>query len=141
MRRAPAKPTYPASMKALARRMYGDGDAWNPTQIQRYIAATAEPGQPVPSRTTIRLWVRDDLAEDHRAADRARRQVARARAVLALHDALPPVDEDMRRLHNAGLTYTAIAKALEVYHGVTLSADQVRYALNRRAVRNRTAAS
>lgn len=122
---------YPVSMRVTARQMYGNGDAWNATEIARYLQQHAEPGQPTPSARTIRYWVNDDSAARHRDADKWRRRVARARRVLELDGGATPladgdVDRRMLALRHAGLTYPAIARVLGIYHGIVMSADTVR---------------
>lgn len=133
---------YPARMKALARQMYADGNAWNPYEIQRYLQRHAKPGERVPGRTTIRYWVRDAQADQHREEDRVRRQIARARKVLERHGPrLVPAaatDEELTRqlkvLRAHGLSYSAIAKIAQLYHGAALTEEQIRYRLRRRGV-------
>jgi hypothetical protein len=98
---------------ALARRLYGDGDAWTPTQIIRYLERKGV--QPVPSLNTVRLWVVPGLADEQRAMNMRSYHSRSARGARRGPGGRPPSDElaarlgRMRTLREAGLSYTGIA--------------------------------
>lgn len=112
---------------ALAREMYGDGDAWTPGEIQRYLARQ---GIDV-AVTTVRRWVRPGVRERQNENNRMFKLRAKMRSEA------PPVkplgdrelDRRMLDLRDAGLAYSAIAVVVGVYHGAELTEDQVRYRL------------
>jgi hypothetical protein len=103
----------------LARTMYGDGDAWSPTEIVRYLA---EQGVIV-DRVTVLRWVDPGFAERRRREQRdaAKRRRARVAPTLVL--------DRMRELRSAGLSFSGIAVVVRLDWGVDLSGDQVRYYL------------
>ncbi len=89
---------------AMARRMYGDGTTWTPTQIRRYLARQ---GLPVPSESTLRRWlIPAEAAASQHAAKMAnrRRRAVRARII------------ELR--FEVGLSYSAIARLIRHDHGV-----------------------
>lgn len=109
---------------ALARRMYGDGDAWTPTQIRRYLGTQ---GVPVPSESTLRRWVIPAEAEASRQAAalaNRRRRAIRARIV------------ELR--FEVGLSHVAIARLVRHDHGV--EAEHVDFALVKRVCAEHEAA-
>lgn len=140
---------FPARMKALAIQMYGDGDAWSPTEIARYLAEHAAPGERTPRRNTIAYWVRDiPMSDELRQRDAARQRILRARRTLEElegHDraglSAPQLDARMLELRRHGLPYSAIATIAEVYHGQALTADQVRARLRKHGVKPHPARS
>lgn len=136
---------YSTSLVRLAIAMYGDGDAWTPTQIHRYLAEHVTDG-PVPSVKTIRRWVIPAFAEEIREQNRrhtiAHRQRRRGQAQAPMAEPLARIeplskrelDDRMLELRRRGMTYTAISIALDVYHGVAMTEDTVRRRLRQRGV-------
>ncbi len=128
-RNAPAKggasrsPRHTSSTVALARSMYGAGDAWTPTQIARYLA---DHGKLV-SVATIREWVIPGLAEKRRRAQNARTR-QRAAGQPTPPEPTPLLDR-IRQLREQEIGYRAIGIVLGVYEGAPLTAHQVRHAL------------
>jgi hypothetical protein len=108
---------------ALAKTMYGDGDAWTPTQIARYLAEQGTPASVV----TIRRWVDPDYAERRRIAQRAE---ARARRGAPVVSDTPMLDR-MRQLRAGGVFFSQIALVLRIDHGLKLTEGQVRYYLRK----------
>lgn len=108
---------HTSSMMVLARSMYGDGDAWTPTQIAGYLTGQ---GTPV-DRITVRRWVDPVFAEQRRREQRAaaRRRRTRVRS--------GPLLTRMRDLRSAGMPFASIAIVLRVDWGVDLTPDGVRY--------------
>jgi hypothetical protein len=113
---APAR-RHTSSMMVLARSMYGDGDAWTPTQIAGYLTAQGTPMD----RITVRRWVDPVFAEQRRREQRdaARRRRTRVRT--------GPLLTRMRDLRCAGMPFSSIAIVLRVDWGVDLTPDAVRY--------------
>ena len=116
---------------ALARRMYGDGDAWTPTQIMRYIEAQGI--RPVPTEGTVRRWVIPAVAEAHRAANarsmRTSRAAARDRDDVDLETVAAERLARFRVLHDAGMAYASLAVLARVDHGLQWTPDIARYVL------------
>lgn len=106
---------HKASTVALARKLHDGG-----MNVPQICTALEQQGIRA-SRTTVRRWVDDDFA--------ARRSVAQARAdrKYARGRKRKKVDELVRELREAGLSYPAISFVLGRYHGVSLGAEGVRY--------------
>jgi hypothetical protein len=135
----------------LARRLYGDGDSWTPTQIRRLLA---DQGIDV-ALVTVRCWVVPGFAEEHRHqnAEGYRRRnhrdatepaqpkaEAEAEACPAIDgEAVGPMtetqaDERMLLLRDRGLTYSAISAVMALYHDYIVAEHQARYRLLRLGV-------
>lgn len=119
---------------ALARRLYGDGDAWTPTQIVRYLEHQGV--DPVPSLNTIRLWVVPGMADEQRAMNIRSYHARQARrASRRGPGGRPPADVQtarlsrLRTLREAGLSYTGIAIVAGLDLGLDLTDEQARYVL------------
>lgn len=108
---------------ALAKTMYGNGDAWTPTEIARYLAEQGTPASVV----TIRRWVDPNFAERRRIAQRA---AARARRGAPVVSQTPMLDR-MRELRAGGVFFSQIAVVLRIDHGLKMSEGQVRYYLRK----------
>ena len=106
---------------ALARRMYGNGDAWTPVQIRMYLAGN---GIDV-ALYTIRCWVVPGELEEQRRRNRESYHRRRNNTVVGLLDR-------MLELRSAGLSFAAIAKVIGLDYGVRMNADQARYYVNER---------
>lgn len=121
--RDPRLRRHSAQTVALARQMYGDGDAWTVDGIVRYFA-----GQGIAvSRSTVRRWVRPEYREQEL---RRRSELNRATKGEPAPKAKPrTIIARMRQLRAAGVTHRSIAAVLEVDHGLHLNASQVRYYL------------
>ncbi len=89
---------------AMARRMYGTGDSWTPTQIRRYIGGK---GLPIPSESTIRRWLIP--AQAAASAEAAKLANRRRRAVKA---------RIVELRFEVGLSYAAIARLIRHDHGI-----------------------
>lgn len=124
---------HSARLAAEACEMYGDGDAWQPSDIRRHFEAR---GIKV-SDNTIRRWVvpgfdrKDRL---RRAARYAERGELLAQAEPATEGEPIDLDRRMIELRARGLTYPAIAVVVEVYHGTPIDAEAVRYRLRKHGV-------
>lgn len=108
----------------LARRMYGNGDSWTPTQIRTYFA---DRGTDV-SLNTVRIWVIPGIAAEQRKQNTAsyhRRQGAPPPSAT-------PILDRMLELRSAGLTFTAIASVVRLDLGLPLDREQARYYVNAR---------
>lgn len=78
---SPRARRHGAPTMALARTMYGDGDAWTCVQIARYL--TGQTGVRI-HHSTVRVWVDDEYRDRRLAAKRARVKAAKEeRARLA----------------------------------------------------------
>jgi hypothetical protein len=114
---------YTSATVSRAREMYGDGDAWTPTQIQRYLAGQGLHDLHV---ETVRDWVIPGVAEDRRRrqneATRRRRRGEKAKA----RTQTPALDR-MRQLRAAGASCGAIAVVMNLDWGLDLTDDRVRY--------------
>jgi hypothetical protein len=107
------------STVTLARRMYGDGTSWTPSQIKGYLADT---GIDV-ALHTVRLWVVPGMADEHRIKNREsywRRRRGKTASVA-------PVLDRMLELRSAGLPFASIAKVIQLDLGVPLNSEQARY--------------
>jgi hypothetical protein len=128
------------SIVTLARRMYGDGDAWTIWQIRNYLRE--HHGCESLSENTVRWWVRPEEAEHYRKQNLARQHARRAARKAAAQPVADDVDSvldtatrrlrRLRALRAAGVSFTAISKVFELDTGVHLDADQLRYLLGRR---------
>lgn len=116
---APWQRRHTMATVTLARTMYGDGEGWTPTEIMRYLH---EQGIDV-SMQTVRRWVIP--GEDER-----RKAEAAARRARKRRNANGPLLERMRELRGAGLTFTAVAKVIDLDYGVTITTEQCRYCLH-----------
>lgn len=131
--RPPRQRRHSTTVMALARRMYGDGDSWTPTQIYRYMLEHLD--GPVPSVNTIRRWVIPAEADAQRAwtaaSERRRRAAARATTPVQPDEELTEraLLTRMVLLRRTGLSYSAIAKVVALYHDQALTEHQVRLRL------------
>lgn len=112
---------HSAKTIALARRMYGNGDSWTPTQIQSYFA---ERGLHV-ARSTIRAWVVEEDTMKRRERDRLR---YRREQGGGMAPALS-VEDRIVQLREGGLSHAAISKVVALDFGVELSRTQVHHRL------------
>jgi hypothetical protein len=117
---------------ALARRMYGDGDAWSPKQIRDYLEA--EHGLEGLALMTVRRWVvpgQDETERRRNSESYHRRKTAGPRAVPTLDTPAKRLAR-MRVLRAAGLSYGGIAAVMKVDTGVEMDREQIRHLLSRR---------
>jgi hypothetical protein len=102
----------------LARRMYGDGDSWTPTQIARYLNAQGIEVHP----NTVRYWVVPRFAERQRRANiesyRRRNNVSDT-----------PALDRARELRSIGLSLTAVSLMLRHEGVADVTVEQLRYSL------------
>jgi hypothetical protein len=128
----PRQRRHSTKTMALARRMYGAGNSWTPTQIKNYLATN---GVRV-SLNTIRLWVIPGMADEHRHANKAnaaRRQARKNQAPPPVGPAAPVgLLDRMLALRHAGLPFVSIAKVIDLDYGVVMSGEQVRYYIRTR---------
>lgn len=124
---------YPMTLVSLARKLYGDGDSWSPTQIKRYLAA--EYGVDV-ALVTVRCWVVPGFADEQRRLNtesyHRRKGSSNCKPKGPAPTALDTPEKRlarMRVLRNADVSFSAIAKVFAVDTGVELSAEDVRYLL------------
>lgn len=133
---APPRPAtsnrYPMTLVSMARRMYGDGDSWTPTQIKRYLAK--EHGADV-ALVTVRCWVVPGFAEEQRrlnAESYHRRKKDGPKRKGPAYTSLDTPEKRLARLRvlrQAGVSFSGIAKVFAVDTGVELSDEEVRYVL------------
>lgn len=121
----PKQTRHPARVVALARRMYGDGDAWTPPQIRRYLIDAGHVASV--SENTVRRWVVPGWERRHNLN---RSRAAAARRAKATAD----LDRQMLALRARGLPYSAIAVVVEMYHGERMDAEKARYRLRKLGV-------
>lgn len=117
----PTKTRYPMSMITLARRMYGDGDAWQITQIRNYLrdefdASTLTIG-------TVRRWVIPSYDDEQRRwnTESYRRRAPRPDG---------PDVARLRALRVAGLSYPSLAIVANLDYGTILTGEELRHAFN-----------
>lgn len=108
-----------AATMALARQMYGDGDAWTVGQIVEYLTRQ---GTPV-SRGTVQLWLRPQRKRAYYDRRNERRRT-RAEAAVSPH----PILDRIRALRVEDVSYSAISGVLRVDGVANLSEEIVRYA-------------
>lgn len=122
---------YPMTVVSLARRLYGDGDSWTPTQIKRYLAEHHDLNVAL---VTVRCWVVPGFAEDQRRLNsesyhrRKTLTVGKGPRATAL-DTPEKRLARLRVLREAGVSFTGIAKVFAIDTGVELDDEQVRYLL------------
>lgn len=111
----------------LARRLYGDGDSWTPGQIRRYL--TEQEGIEV-SLHTIWRWVVPGVAEQQRAQNNEAYRRRRDRQRQIPEPEPQPTEsilDRMLELRAAGASFTGIAAAIGVYHGIRMTPEMARY--------------
>jgi hypothetical protein len=122
---------YPVRLIAQACRMYDGGRGWTPTEIRGWIAANFD--GPTPALDSVRRWVIPSQAEEQRAQNRASAAARRARSgkPMLRSGRLDGAELDARmlELRAHGLTYATIATVVSLYHGSTLTGEQIRYRL------------
>lgn len=142
--RRPQQNRYSTKMLVAARQLYGDGNAWTPTEIRRFLEQDFD--EPIPTVGTIRRWVIPAEAEAQRqqnAECAANRQERRARITRPGPLGDRALDRRMLEMRRRGLSYSAIAQVVDMYHGVSLTEEQVRGRLRKHGVQpsaNRSAA-
>lgn len=130
LRARPKMNHSPATMNA-ARAMHEAG--WTPTEIARYFA---QQGNPVPM-TTVRSWVlppkRSDAYREQMAAHARKIRAAQRQSAAPEHRAPTddPLAQALRLRIGDDLSYHALTVVLREYHGVTMSAERLRYHLTR----------
>lgn len=117
----------------LARQMYGNGDAWTPKQIQRYLAGE---GIDV-ALYTVRTWVVPGEAE----IARRRNLESYYRRQRGGRASKTPMLTRMLELRDAGLSFSAIAKVMRLDHGLDMSTEMARYYVNERREPSRRCAA
>lgn len=106
----------------LARKLYGDGDAWTPSQIRDYLA---EQGIRV-HRNTVALWVVPGLDEHHRRQNNDSYRRRRAGQPRLKRSETPLLDR-MLEMRAAGLSFTAVANMMRLDYGLDMTTDTARY--------------
>lgn len=125
----PRQRRHSTATMALARRMYGDGDSWTPTQIVRYLAEVKSIDV---SLNTIRLWVIPGMADEHRARNIASHRRRRTTRKPTPAPSSTPILDRMLKLRDARLPFTSIAKVLNLDYNLHLTPEQTRYYINTR---------
>lgn len=123
----PRSRRYPANIMNLAQRMYANGEGWTPTQIRRYFRDHGM--TPVPSRTTIELWVKPEAAEEYRRQRSNRNRITDQSVTEQPTDSPKTRIRRMRALREAGLTYTGIAAVMNLDYGISITSETARYLL------------
>lgn len=123
--RNPRQRRYPMSLVTMARRMYGDGDSWTPTQIRDYLARAH--GASGLTLGTVRRWVLPQEAAEQRAANRA--AATRRRASPDLQQRSFVRWAWLLRLRAEGLSFRGMVIVARVTWGVELDPEVVRYAV------------
>lgn len=134
----PRMTRHSTRLMAIAREMYGDGNSWTPTQIRRWMEENID--GPTPHLNTIRIWVVPGCAEEHRRqnmeAQRRKRSAASKDGAGAASRRLSAreLERQMLLLRREGLSFSAIATVVAVYHAEPLTEHQVRFRLQKQGV-------
>ena len=99
-------------------RQLASAECWSLREIAEILTSEGYTESP-PHAATIRIWTKPDVARRNAEQKQAFNQKASEQARL----------ERMQRYRNAGVSYAAIARVLNVDFGAGLTEDQVRYAL------------
>lgn len=123
----PRQRRHRMSTVLLVRRLYGQGDSWTPGQIRRYLAE--QEGIEV-SLHTIWRWAVPGVAEQQRAQNNESYRRRRDRLKRERPEPVPATESILGRmleLRAAGASFTGVAAAIGVYHGIRMTPEMARY--------------